>query len=132
VGLASKAGAWAAVGSANLTGRGMTENVELLTLAEGPATDLYFVSLLEWLRKQHALGFPPTDTIMVSIRAMFEAKPIANQAHKNAAKQLDEVFARAASVRLRRSMIAYVRETRLYTSHKLAIHAVLLHARMAA
>lgn len=137
--------AWAAVGSANLTGGGAGGNVELLATVTGPGDHPFFADLTDWLEEMRSCALPLTPDLLAAVEQMHGAHRAAAREQAAGAdpaavrEQLTGalsaggtplVTARELVQRLHRQvLLQYVRTTKVFASYKLVILGLLLRTR---
>lgn len=139
LGLRRDGSAWAAVGSANLTGRGAGENVELLATVEGAADHPFFTDLTDWLAEVESFALKLTPDLLAALEEVRRAYGPLSDATAQASQDLAAALqaqapgsdalttARALVDRLQReALLQYIQSTRLFASYKLVILGLLL------
>lgn len=137
--------AWAAVGSANLTGGGAGGNVELLATVTGPGDHPFFADLTDWLEEMRSCALPLTPDLLAAVEHMHAAHratareqavgadPAAAREQLTGALSAGDaplVTARELVQRLHRQvLLQYVRTTKVFASYKLVILGLLLRTR---
>lgn len=151
MGIGADGQAWAALGSANLTGRGAGADVELLVTVTGSQDHPFMADLRDWLQEVERFSAPLTSDLLQALHQVQRAHALAapatdpdqadmlnvlaesgSEARQEQAETMPRSLTATAAELARRlheeALVHYIRTTRLFASYKLVVLGLLLQA----